>query len=209
MVALLETIGIQSEEIHEPLQLEIPKCVQEQSRQILQSKGIADEQAFAVIHPGTARSEKYWSPSSWAAVAEYLIQEKKLHVVITGGGDAEEILHIESIKSFLKPESLTHLVDLSNRMSLPQTASVIEQSQLALGVDTAAMHLAAAFEIPQLILYGPTNPYRWRPLHDHAHVILAGHETPLQIDDYEISIPDNPMSLISEKQVINALNDTF
>ncbi len=209
MIALLETIGIMPSIPGEALRLQIPQVTQIQAQQVLLEHGINDKQAFAIVHPGTARSEKYWSSSSWAAVLEHLILEKNLSVVITGGRDAEEFAHIESIKAHLSTKALPQVLDLSGKISLPITASIIAQSQVVLGVDTAAMHLAAAFKKPQLVLYGPTNPYHWRPLHDQAYVLLAGHDKPLLSGEYETKIPETSMSLISEEQVIKVLNNEF
>lgn len=209
MIALLETMGIHPGEHREALRLEIPASVQEQTQRILQGHEIGGNQSFAVIHPGTARTEKYWTCAGWAAVIDHLIHEKKLSVVITGGGDAAEIAHIETIKTTLRPDTRSQVIDFSGQFSLPQTATIISKSKLVLGVDTAAMHLAAAFEKPQLVLFGPTNPYHWRPLHDQARVILAGQEEPLGDDEFKMKIPDVPMSLITAKQVIAVLDKEF
>lgn len=206
MVALLETMGIHPDAAHEPLRLEIPGTVLDQTRGILHAQKIGAGQPFALVHPGTARPEKYWGSATWAAVVDHLVLEKNLHVVITGGNDVREAAHIERIKAALRPEARPQVVDLSGKLSLPQTAAVISQAQLVLGVDTAAMHLAAAFEKPQIVLFGPTNPYHWRPLHDRAMVILAGHEKPLREDEFKIKIPGASMTLISAKQVIAALD---
>ncbi|NOY00673.1 MAG: glycosyltransferase family 9 protein [Verrucomicrobia bacterium] len=209
MIALLETIAIRPGEQRETLRLQVPQATQEQARKTLLDCGLGNNQSFAIIHPGTARSEKYWNASAWASVAEHLILAKKLQVVITGGNDAEESAHIESIKAHLTAKTLPQVIDLSGKISLPITASIIEQSQVVLGVDTAAMHLASAFNKPQLVLFGPTNPYHWRPLHDQAHVLLAGHDKPLLNSDYEFKIPEASMSLISEEQVIDTINNEF
>lgn len=207
MVALLETMDIFPDADREALRLEIPESAQQQTRQVLSGHGIEVAQPFAVIHPGTARPEKYWLPSAWAAVIDQLILKKNLPVIITGGGDAEEIAHIESIKKAVKSEARSKLIDLSGTISLPQTAAVISRSTVVLGVDTAAMHLAAAFEKPQIVLFGPTNPYHWRPLHKQARVILAGHDKALREVEFETKIPEFSMSLITEKQVIKVLNE--
>jgi len=209
MIALLETMGIHPHEHREALRLKIPVSAQEQTRQILQAHEIGRDQSFAVIHPGTARPEKYWTCAGWAAVIDHLILEKKLPVVITGGSDAAEISHIEAVKTALRPEARSQVIDFSGQLSLPQTAAIISKSKLVLGVDTAAMHLAAAFEKPQLVLFGPTNPYHWRPLHEQARIIQAGHEEPLRDDEYETKIPDVSMSLITDKQIINVLDKEF
>ncbi len=206
MVALLETTGIRPAPAREPLRLEIPNTAQEQSRAILRTQQSAPGQPFALVHPGTARPEKYWDSAAWAAVVDHLVLEKDLQVVITGGGDVQESGHIKSIKTALHPEARPRVTDLSAQLSLPQTAAVISQAQLVLGVDTAAMHLAAAFEKPQIVLFGPTNPYHWRPLHDRAQVILAGHAKPLRDEEYQMKIPEASMSSISAKQVVDVLD---
>lgn len=206
MVALLETMGIHPDAAREPLHLDIPQPVQQQTEAILQKRKIGAGQPFALVHPGTARPEKYWGSAAWAAVVDHLVLEKNLRVVITGGGDTREAGHIENIKTALRPEVRSQVVDLSAKLSLPQTAAVISQAQIVLGVDTAAMHLAAAFEKPQIVLFGPTNPYHWRPLHGRAQVILAGHGKPLQEDEFKTKIPEASMSLIPATQVIAALD---
>jgi ADP-heptose:LPS heptosyltransferase len=35
------------------------------------------------------------------------------------------------------------------------------------------MHIASAFRRPQVSLFGPTNPFEWRPRHPHSLVICA------------------------------------
>lgn len=127
---------------------------------------------FAVVHAGTARAEKYWPPERWAAVVDYLNAERGLPVVLTGASDPYETEHLRAIRRAAK----TGVVDLSAKLTLPQLAGVIARSALALGVDTAAMHLAAAFERPQVVLYGPTNPKHWAPRHPMARVVRP--ETP-------------------------------
>ncbi len=206
MCALLETMDIIPETRPEPLQLEIPVSIQEKSQQILQQHDLSPDTEFALIHPGTARSEKYWSPADWATVIDHLVTERNLPIVITGGSDEEEIAHITSIQSSCSREARNQIVDLSGTISLTQTAYVISQAHIALGVDTAAMHLASAFERPQIVLYGPTNPYHWRPLNQQAQVILAGHDQPLGEDDFQIKTPETSMDLITRQLVIQTIN---
>ena len=129
------------------------------------------ESGFALIHPGTARAEKYWLPERWAKIADHL-HEQNLPVVITGGNDPGEKDHIEDILSRAKGP----VINLAGTLSLKESAALIAQCRLALGVDTAAMHLAGNSLRPQIVLFGPTNPYHWRPLHADATIVLAGCE---------------------------------
>lgn len=202
MVALLATLGIDSPEA-EPLELVVPQAESARIRALLAERGIGEGQKFALIHPGTARDEKYWLAERWATVADYLATQRGLKIVLTGGKDAGEKAHIEA----LTDAATTQIVDLSGELSLLGSAAVISLASLALGVDTAAMHLAGAFEIPQVMLYGPTNPYHWRPRHAAARVVLAGSDAPLtKAEDFEMRISKTAMSLIEVDQVLAAVD---
>ncbi len=72
--------------------------------------------------------------------------------------------------------------------------------------DTAVVHLAAAFRVRQIALFGPTNPFHWRPLHDRAIVISAAQpEAPLT--QFHPRMKGAPMDRISSEVVIRAIDD--
>lgn len=160
----------------------------------------AVEGRYAVIHPGTAREEKYWLPDRWAEVAAHLENERGLRVVLTGADDPLERAHIAALKRRLT----VPVVDLVGRLSLLQTAAVIAGAEIVLGVDSMAMHLAAMFERPQIVLFGPTNPFQWRPRHEAAVVVAAGSAELLTEFDPRATGAD--MNLISTAQIINAMH---
>ncbi len=210
MAALLETLGIDVDSarpgmgVAMGMGMVVPADEAAATRTILAEKGIADGQAFFVIHPGTARAEKYWQAERWAAVVDRLVLQRGWKCVITGGSDAGEQAHVAALKAAARQGS--GVVDLSGRISLLRSAAVISQAQLALGVDTAAMHLAAAFEIPQVVLYGPTNPCHWRPRHERARVVMAGRGQALrQTGDFEKKTDKVAMSRIAVEQVLAAV----
>lgn len=173
LIALGEAVGI-------PLDREgTPESVRlDLSEQHLSAAGQIEFERYAVVHPGTARAEKYWPADRWAKVIDFLYCERDLPVVITGGNDAAERRHIEGILSDLDrldstaPEPRV----LAGDLTLLETAGVISRCEIALGVDTAAMHLAAAFEKRQIVLFGPTDPQFWGPRHQNATVICPSGE---------------------------------
>jgi ADP-heptose:LPS heptosyltransferase len=65
------------------------------------------------------------------------------------------------------------------------------------------MHLAAAFGTPQVDLFGPTNPFHWRPLAGPATILQAG--SPAPVLDFVSKRPHGSMKEISTAQVINAM----
>lgn len=123
---------------------------------------------YAVVHPGTAREEKFWPSERWAEVIHSLVVEHDLAVVVTGTGTGLEAPHLLRLHAALK----VPVLDLTGKLSLMETGGVIAGAALALGVDSMAMHFASLAAVPQVVLYGPTNPYHWRPLQPQAQVLL-------------------------------------
>ncbi|MGI8603516.1 MAG: glycosyltransferase family 9 protein [Verrucomicrobiales bacterium] len=138
---------------------------------------------YVVVHPGSARVEKLWPAERWAEVIAHI----KAPVVLTGSDDSDEQKHIEQILSKVPAKSKVR--NLSGRLTLLQLASVIGHARVLLSVDSAAMHLAAMEERPQVALFGPTNPFHWRPRHAQARVLMGG------VTPAEFSPHDEPRSM--------------
>jgi ADP-heptose:LPS heptosyltransferase len=66
------------------------------------------------------------------------------------------------------------------------------------------MHLAAAARTPQVILFGPTNPFHWRPKESPA-LILQG-KSPQPVTEFSPVRPRLPMTQISTEAVISAMD---
>lgn len=126
---------------------------------------------YLVLHAGTARPEKYWLAPRWAEVARALAARFGLGIVLTGSQDPHEQSHIREILGHLAP---VPCLDLSGATSLAELAAIIRGAALFCGVDTAAMHLADAAGVPLVALFGPTNPFHWRPRCARSIVLRAG-----------------------------------
>ncbi len=152
-------------------------------------RGLEVASPFVLVHPGTARAEKYWLPERWAEV----ITSLKTPCVITSGPDTFERAHASQIQSAILLPS-----------DLPALAALIERASLVLSCDTAAVHFAAAFQRPQIALFGPTNPFHWRPRHERALVLSAAKpDAPLR--DFTPRMKGAPMERISTALVIGAI----
>jgi ADP-heptose:LPS heptosyltransferase len=121
--------------------------------------------------------------------------------LFTGGSDRGEIEHIRAIRKELG--QTVPVFNLAGQLPFLVTAAMIRQSRFFLGVDTAAAHVAAVFDRPELVLFGPTNPFHWYPRHQVGHVLRAGAEASYHpIDPRE---PGRPMSDLSTQTVIDAM----
>lgn len=159
---------------------------------------------FVVVHIGTAREEKFWPVERWVEVIEHLASSDSplppsCSVLLTGSNAGLERPHLDKLRALLK----TPVLDLTGRLSLVELASLIQRCDLAIGVDSMAMHLAAMFGRPQVVLFGPTNPFHWRPRHARAVVLAAGHEGP--VTDFQPKAKGAPMELISTRMVVDAI----
>lgn len=161
------------------------------------------DREFAVIHPGSARAEKFWKPERWAAVIEHVEQTTGMRCVLTGGSGRDEQQHVAAIKSRV-PNSIH---DLSGKTTLLELAALVQRARLLLTVDSAAMHFAAAFHTPQVALFGPTNPFHWRPLAPAA-LVLQG-ESGGALSHFAPHQPRQSMSAISTEAVISAMESVL
>jgi ADP-heptose:LPS heptosyltransferase len=150
-----------------PMTLHLPEWAPKKAAQLLQEVGVTGD--YVIVHPGSARPEKYWVPKRWAEVVAFVTNEYGLPCVLTGSRDPHEQEHIAAIKRD------GAVPDLSGRLDLLTLAALAQKTRLMLSVDSAAMHFAAAFSTPQVALFGPTNPFHWRPRHERAIILAAGH----------------------------------
>lgn len=180
----------------------IPPRNQESAQQLLANEGITDG-VYAVIHPGTARTEKYWCPKKWATIIEHCQTQRGLPCVITGSPDPYENEHIAAIGAELR----SPFRNLAGKMDLPTLAALIQQATLLVSMDSAPVHLGAVFGTRQVSLFGQTNPYHWRPRHPRAATLLAGHESALA--DFSPHFERRPLSDLSTETVIDAISNLF
>jgi len=195
-LALLEPLGVSnaSRAVH----LELPESAREKANKLRCDSKIGGH--FIIFHPGSARIEKFWDPARWAEVINYAGQNNDVDLVLTSGPSRLEQAHVTEIKTKTRPR----IVDLSRRTDLLTLAALIAQARLLVTVDSAPMHLAAAVQSPQVVLFGPTNPFHWRPRESPA-LILHG-ESRIPLTEFSPVRARLPMSQISTEAVINAMD---
>ena len=183
--------------------LRVPAEAAAQAVQILATNGIGAGDPFLVIHPGTARAEKFWVAERWAEVIDSCLRDGARCVLTGGQHDPYEQMHLAAIRTALAARRLAY-VDLAGQLHLSSLCAVLSRARLVVGVDSGPMHLAAAFGRPQVVLFGPTNPFHWRPRHLEAHVLRAGFgDAPLR--EFLERSPGGTMDQISTRAVIDCI----
>lgn len=128
-------------------------------------------QKFIIFAVGTNWINKCWSVENFAKLSD-LLAEYKLKVVLIGFGKDDE----QKSQAIIKLARDNNIINFVGKTSLMQTARLIKLSKAVVGGDTGNLHLAAALNIPAIMLMGPTDPNRNGPYRQSENVILAGHE---------------------------------
>ncbi len=86
---------------------------------------------------------------------------------MTGSNDPIEQRHLQKILNL-------PVANASGALTLLGTAALIQRASLVIAVDSAPVHLADALGTPVIALFGPTNPFHWRPRKPGSQVIQLG-----------------------------------
>ena len=195
-LTLLEPLGIRN--VSTAIKLQLPPAAREKANDVRRAHKI--DHPFVIFHPGSARTEKFWHAQRWAEVIDYARTVLKSTPVLTSGNSALEQRHIAEIKSKLAQP----VADLSGKIDLLTLTALVEQARMIVTVDTAPMHLAAAMQTPQVVLFGPTNPFHWQPRQSNA-LILHGRSMAPAVE-FAPEQPRHSMNDISTEAVIGAMN---
>ena len=138
---------------------------------LLMDNKINDNTPFIVFAVGTNWVNKCWSTKNFAILSD-LLSEHSIKTVLIGFGKNDEQKALE----ITRQNTSNNIVNLVGKTSLMQTAALIKKAKAVVGGDTGNLHLAAALNIPAIMLMGPTDPNRNGPYKQMHNVILAGHD---------------------------------
>ncbi|MCS3469566.1 heptosyltransferase-1 [Pseudomonas sp. JUb42] len=129
---------------------EVPQTTGDYGLQRSRLVDAADAAPFVLFLHGTTWATKHWPELYWRQLAERLIAQG-LQVRLPWGNVVERE-RAERIAEGLEQAQVLP------KLNLAGVAKVLAQAQACVAVDTGLGHLAAAFDVPTLSLYGPTNP---------------------------------------------------
>lgn len=121
---------------------------------------------YAVLHAASRWRRKLWPVERWAEVGRYLVS-RGLDCVVSSGPDAEEAASAAELCRLIGDKA----IPTNGRLAWGQLASLIRGARLFAGIDTAAMHLAAACQTPAVALFGPSIEHQWRPWKSRHEIV--------------------------------------
>ena len=126
---------------------------------------ILSNRPLIIIHPGSPIPLKRWRTERFAAVADWLIEQKKAQILFVGTRD--EV----SITSTVQKQMHGKSINLAGETTVSQLAELLKRCHLFLGNDSGPMHIAAAVGAHTIGLYGPGNPARFGPIGLNCHTV--------------------------------------
>jgi heptosyltransferase III len=113
--------------------------------------------AYAVIHPFASTPHKTWPAERFRAVADHLRDKAGLMPIFLAGPDDD-------------PSAFASFRVIRNA-PLGEVKSLMAGAQLFIGNDSGPAHIAAAFGVPVVVLFGPSDPVNWAPWRTEGHVL--------------------------------------
>ena len=105
------------------------------------------------INPGaTSGSAKRWYPKEFAAVASDL--SSQYDIIIFGGPGEKDIAN--DIENYLIEKGVDNYQNLAAQTTIKELIIQISYLDLFITSDSGPMHLAAAFQVPTVAIFGPT-----------------------------------------------------
>jgi ADP-heptose:LPS heptosyltransferase len=139
-----------------PLQVIPPPELEAPVRRYLEGLGVKPDSRYAVIQPTSKFFTKEWTPEGFAEIADYLVREQGVQVLLTGGPG--EVSKLRSVAQRCREN-----VVVCASVSVGELLWVLRGANLFVGNDSGPTHLAAALGIPTVVLFGSSDAEVWYP----------------------------------------------
>ncbi len=142
----------------------------EKSHAIAPPIELSPDKPLVIFHPGTRWRRKRWSDDHWATLGRTLISQNH-QIIVSVGPDPEEVALGQQLVRAIGPGCIS----TEGKIQWSHLAWLLYHAKLFVGVDTAAMHLAAATGCPTVALFGPDSDSRnWSPWKTQHQLIKFG-----------------------------------
>ena len=148
------------------LRLTVPPAARRRAREILSARGVKPDETVMGINPSAIYGPaKQWFPDRFAALADRLQERFGCRVLVFGGPSDRQLgQRIEQMAQ--RP-----VISLAGETTLEEAVALIALCRLFVSNDSGLMHVAAALDIPQVAIFGSTNPVTTGPFSDRSRVV--------------------------------------
>lgn len=135
----------------------------------LSGLGLATAGLIIALHPGSGGSALNWPKENFAALADRLLREFPVKVLLTGSPAETPLLEDIASRMAGKPYILRE------PLALPRFAGLISLCGLFIANSTGPLHIASALRVPTLSFFPPMkpcSPVRWGPYGKGVNKVL-------------------------------------
>ncbi|MEK7841269.1 MAG: lipopolysaccharide heptosyltransferase II, partial [Deltaproteobacteria bacterium] len=129
----------------------------------LNGKGIGSGVIIGIAPGASYGPAKRWMAERFKEVAERLVKDNGVRVILFGGKDDRGICSTVL-------DGVTGL-NLAGEIDIRKSIALINRCNLFITNDSGPMHIAAALGIPTVAIFGSTDPNLTRPLGDNVRVV--------------------------------------
>lgn len=154
---------------------------------------------FAIIHAGARRKLRQWNPERFALAVEFLHRKYNLEIVFAGTVEDEDVINLITSDLGFRTYNFTR------GFSLSQFSFLCSKASFYLGNESGPLHIASAFDVPMIALFGPGVPDVFYPVSPNSKVLH--HVLPCNpCDQIHCVHPDNPcISRIQANDVLETI----
>lgn len=117
----------------------------------------APGEIWLAVHPGSGSERKNWPESHWKGLLETLRQDPTLRLLMVGG--EAEGQRLDRLAQVWPADRL----EIARNWPLPDLAKRLAGCTAFLGHDSGITHLAAAVDLPGVVMWGDSCEAVWRP----------------------------------------------
>jgi heptosyltransferase-2 len=124
----------------------------------LTENGVSRDRPICTMHLGAFYDVKLWPVQRFAGVAQRLHRDRGAQIIVVGGPPEADLA-----RTFAENIDFPCTIAVG-KTSLLLTAAIIARSDVFIGTDSGPAHIAAYVGAPVVVLFGPVNPEKYRPL---------------------------------------------
>lgn len=163
---LAETLGCTK--TSQRLELATTPAEEADADRVWERLGLPPSRKIIAFNTGGAYGvAKHWPVESFVSLARQVVANWDVSVLVVCGPSDRHIA--QTIVTQTNHPNVTSLAD--ERLSLGLTKACVRRSSLMVSTDSGPRHFAAAFNVPTVTLFGPTDP-RWSVNYNPREVTL-------------------------------------
>jgi ADP-heptose:LPS heptosyltransferase len=143
---------------------------------LLKKEKAQSGELLAGIFPGAGNVSRLWPLEKFAEVADHLIRNDRVRVVVFAGPEEREL--VPKMRSVFPAKTI-----FFDRLTIPQLASAQARLTLFISNDTGPAHIAAAVGTPVVVVMDRPEPNSYMPIGDQNRFIGGPKITEIPVAD--------------------------